>query len=146
MVEITLNNNHAANAADLEGDIVIFHSPASSISERKKFTRLALIILIAILAAIAVGIAVGTGNEVMADPPVSRSSVQEATLVEEVGPTVVDAPKPAPAPAPKEEDNLMTNSPTWGGTVTVSTETSSPPTVSDREDRRSMVQSPTWRG
>ena len=144
MVETVLDNA-AANGADLESDIVVFHRPESS---RKNYTRLALVLLIALLAAIAVGIAVSADNGVMSDPPASRASVQEAKPFEEgdsptvgQGSIVVDAPAPAPAP-----DNLMTLHPSSGGTVTVSTETSSPPTVSDRDDRRSMIQSPTLRG
>ena len=146
-VETVLDNAAANGAADLESDVVVFHTPSAGRSKK----GLMLVLLIAILAAIAVGIAVGTDNDVTADPPATRTTaIQEATPVEQdqvPKEVVVDAPKPAP---PKKED-VTTMTPTYtsshGGTVTVSTETSSPPTVPDRDDRRSlMIKSPTWRG
>ena len=145
-VETVLDNTAANGAADLEGDVVVFHTPSAGRSKKGL-----VLVLLAILAAIAVGIAVGTDNDVIADPPATRTTaIQEATPVEQdQGPkevVVVDAPKPAP---PKKED-VATITPTYtsshGGTVTVSTETSSPPTVPDRDDRRNMIKSPTWRG
>ena len=144
----TVLDNAAATGADLESDVVVFHTPSAGRSKK----GLVLVLLIAILAAIAIGIAVGTDNDVTADPPAIRTTaIQEATPVEQdqIPKEVVnvDAPKPAP---PKKED-VATMTPTYtsshGGTVTVSTETSSPPTVPDRDDRRSMmIKSPTWRG
>jgi hypothetical protein len=152
-METTLNNNAANGAGDLESDVtVVFHPQSSSISS-KKWSRIAVIMMIAILAVIiAVSIAVSTDNEVMPDPPMARSAVQEAKPVKEGSPTEgpeVDAPQLAPTPAPtppKKEDKSKTMIPTYGLTATVSTEISAPPTVGDRGDRRSMIQSPTWRG
>eukprot|EP00984_Skeletonema_dohrnii_P031673 scaffold24473_cov148-Skeletonema_dohrnii-CCMP3373.AAC.2 len=150
-METTLNNNAANGAGDLESDVIVFHHQSSSITS-KKWSRIAVIMMIAILAVIiAVSIAVSTDNEVMPDPPMARSAVQEAKPVEEGSPTEgpkADAPQLAPTPAPtppKKEDNLKTMIPTYGLTATVSTEISAPPTVGDRGDRRSMIQSPTWR-
>ena len=148
-VETVLDNAAANGAADLESDVVVFHTPSAGRSKKGL-----VLVLLAILAAIAVGIAVGTDNDVIADPPATRTTaIQEATPVEQdqvPKEVVVDAPKPAP---PKKEDavTMKTAQPTYtsshGGTVTVSTETSSPPTVPDRDDRRSlMIKSPTWRG
>ena len=157
-------SSHAAtaNAAGaLESDVVLVHSPPSS-SISSKWTRAALLVLIAILAIIAVSITVGvnTDRKVMPDPPVpvAQSAVQEAEPVKEdnnssstiptESPKADEAPKPAPTldPSKKENNNLKTMMPTVGATVTVSTETSSPPTGSDRSDRRSLIRSPTWRG
>ncbi|KAK1743525.1 hypothetical protein QTG54_006146 [Skeletonema marinoi] len=152
-METTLNGNAANGAGDLESDVIVFHPQSSSISS-KKWSRIAVVMMIAILAVIiAVSIAVSTDNEVMPDPPMARSAVQEAKPVKEGSPTEgpkADAPQLAPTPAPTpptKEDNLKkTMIPTYGLTVTVSTEISAPPTVGDRGDRRSMIQSPTWRG
>eukprot|EP00957_Ditylum_brightwellii_P156125 11883781-Ditylum_brightwellii.AAC.1 len=76
----------------------------------------------------------------MPDPPMARSAFQEAKPVKEGSPTegpkaVAPAPELAPTQAPtppKKEDNSNTMIPTYGLTVTVSTEIPAPPTVGDR--------------
>ncbi len=158
-----ITSNSAAGDAASVGSDVVFHSPSSSISSKKK---IAAVLMIAILAAIAVAVSIAASGdrEFTVDPPVTRAEVQEQeqeakTFQEQElkpvqvqedtatqGPKAVDAPKPAPKPNPpeKEDKNANTMIPTGGMTTTVSTEISAPPTVAGRVDRRSMIQSPTW--
>jgi hypothetical protein len=107
--------------------------------------------------ALAIAIGVNNGQRGNGTPP-TLSATQVGS--EEVTPPqiiqkgenpqlVVDAPKPAPLPQQQQATWAPTSALTNGATVTVSIETTAPPTISDRSssdgDRR-MIQSPTWNG
>ena len=152
------SNVFAAKAGN--ESVIVHHLPTTSAPstpvKSKSRTRAAIILLLAILAIVAVSVAVTnnstSGGQAIPDPPATRSEVFEqevkaAAVKKDDIPEAAEAPKPAPkAKPPKKQDNMLTMIPTSGLTATVSTEVSSPPTVSDRSDRRNMIQSPTWRG
>ena len=106
--------------------------------------------------AIAIGVNNGQKRGDGTPPTLSATQVgsEEVTLPQiiqkdENPQLVVDAPKPAPLPQQQQATWAPTSALTNGATVTVSIETTAPPTISDRSssdgDRR-MIQSPTWNG
>jgi len=140
-------NDESEEVSDLDSDVVIYSSTRSE-QRRRKWTRPAM--LLALLALLALAIALGVSSNNRSNTATILSSSTKAK-------DKVPAPKPASPPKKKGSDDteaLLTpyptdnnvggmtksNMPTVGGTATVSTEVSAPPTVADR------IESPTWRG
>ena len=147
--------------ASVVGEEIVHHSYGdaqsnSSPKSYKKWARVGIMMAVALMIALAIAIGVNNGQKRGDGTPPTLSATQVGS--EEVTPPqiiqknenpqlVVDSPKPAPLP--QQQTLVPTSAVTNGATVTVSIETTAPPTISDRSssdgDRR-MIQSPTWNG
>lgn len=147
--------------ASIVGEEIVHHSYSdaqsnSSPKSYKRWARIGVIMAVALMIALAIAIGVNNGQTRGDGTPPTLSATQAGS--EEVTPPqiiekdenpqlVVDPPKPAPLP--QQQTLVPTSAVTGGATVTVSIETTAPPTISDRSssdgDRR-MIQSPTWNG
>ena len=153
--------------ASIVGEEIIHHSYGDAQSNGspksyKKWARVGIMMAVALMIALAIAIGVNNGQTRGDGTPPTLSATQAGS--EEVTPPqiiekdenpqlVVDSPKPSPLPQQQQQQQQQTLVPTSavtdGATVTVSIETTAPPTISDRSssdgDRR-MIQSPTWNG
>ena len=147
--------------ASIVGEEIIHHNYGdagnSSPKSYKKWARIGIMVAVALMIALAIAIGVNNGQRGNGTPP-TLSATQVGS--EEVTPPqiiqkdenpqlVVDSPKPAPLPQQQQATWAPTSALTNGATVTVSIETTAPPTISDRsssEGDRRMIQSPTWNG
>ena len=128
----------------------------SSQNSYKKWARVGIMIAVALMIALAIAIGVNRNGQTGDGTPPTLSATQagpeelpQIIPKDENPQLVVDAPKPAPLPQQQQATFAPTSALTNGATVTVSIETTAPPTISDRSssdgDRR-MIQSPTWNG
>lgn len=147
--------------ASVVSEEIVHHSYSDAQSNNssksyKRWARIGVMMAVALMIALAIAIGVNNGQKRGDGTPPTLSATQAGS--EEVTPPqiiekdenpqlVVDAPKPAPLP--QQQTLVPTSAVTGGATVTVSIETTAPPTISDRSssdgDRR-MIQSPTWNG
>jgi hypothetical protein len=148
--------------ASIVGEEVVHHNYGDARSNSnsksyKKWARVGIMMAVALMIALAIAIGVNNGQKRGDGTPPTLSATQaepeEVTLPQIIqkdeNPQLdVDAPKPAPLPQ-QQQTLVPTSALTNGATVTVSIETTAPPTISDRSssdgDRR-MIQSPTWNG